>query len=55
MPFATTWVKLEGFMLSEISWTKTNTISCPLCVKSKKPRLIGTENILVVARSRRWK
>ena len=26
LPFATTWIELEGIMISEISQTKTNTI-----------------------------
>ena len=26
LPFAATWINLEGFMLSEISWKKTNTV-----------------------------
>ena len=26
LPFATTWMDLEGIMLSEISQTKTNTV-----------------------------
>ena len=37
LPFATTWMDLEGIMLSEISQTrKTNTILYHLYVKSKK-------------------
>ena len=27
MPFETTWIELESIMLSEISQTKTNTVS----------------------------
>ena len=31
LPFVTTWIDLEGIMLSEISQKKTNTISCHVC------------------------
>ena len=52
LPFITTWMDSEGIMLSEISQRKTNTIRYHLYVesKNKKPELIDTENILVVAR-----
>ena len=36
MPFAITWMNLEGIMLSEISQTKTNTVCYHLYVESKK-------------------
>ena len=38
LPFAATWMDLEGIMLSEISQTKTNTIDIwyHLYVESKK-------------------
>ena len=38
LPFATTWMDLEGFMPSEISQIKTNTIQFLLYVESKKQR-----------------
>ena len=36
MPFAITWMNLEGIVLSEISQTKTNTVCYHLHVESKK-------------------
>ena len=36
LPFATTWMDLEGIMLSEICETKTNTVWYHLYVESKK-------------------
>ena len=36
LPFATTWIDLEGIMLSEISQTKENTLCYHLYVESKK-------------------
>ena len=36
LPFATTWMDLEGIILSEISHTKTNTVCYHLHVKSKR-------------------
>ena len=36
LPFVTTWMDLEGIMLSEISQTKTNTVWFHLYVESKK-------------------
>ena len=38
LPFATTWMDLEGFMPSEISQIKTNTVQFLLYVESKKQR-----------------
>ena len=35
LPFATTWVDLEGILLSEISQRKRNTVSSHLYVESK--------------------
>ena len=35
LPFATTWMDLEGIMLSEVSQRKTNVV-CILYVESKK-------------------
>ena len=59
LPFATTWMGLEGIMLSEINQTKTNTVWFHLSVESetneqqqkhKPERLIDTENKQMVAR-----
>ena len=36
LPFATTWMDLEGIILSEIRQRKTNTLCCNLYVESKK-------------------
>ena len=36
--FVTTWVELEGFVLSEISQRKTNTMWPHLNVHPKKPK-----------------
>ena len=36
VPFAATWMDLEGIMLSEITQRKTNTVCYHLYVKSKK-------------------
>ena len=36
LPFAATWMDLEGIMLSEISQRKTNTVWYNLYVESKK-------------------
>ena len=36
VPFATTWMDLEGIMLSEVSQTKTNNVCFHLYVESKK-------------------
>ena len=36
LPFATTWMELEGIMLNEISQRKTNTVCYHLCVGYKK-------------------
>ena len=36
LPFATTWMDLEGIMLSEIYQTKTNTVWYHLYVEPKK-------------------
>ena len=59
VPFATTWMDLEGLMLSKISETKTNTVLSHFHVESKEKQktkqqatLIDTENRLVVARGR---
>ena len=38
LPFVTTWMDLEGIMLSEISQTKTNTVLSHLYVESKNKR-----------------
>ena len=36
LPFATTWMELEGIMFSEISQRKTNSVCYHLYVESKK-------------------
>ena len=36
LPFAVSWMDLEGIMLSEISQKKTNTVCYHLYVESKK-------------------
>ena len=36
LPFAATWMDLEGIMLSEMSQRKTNTVWSHLYVESKK-------------------
>ena len=36
LSFATTWMDLEGIMISEISQTKTNTVQYNLHVEAKK-------------------
>ena len=36
LPFATTWMELEGIMLSEVSQRKTDTLGSHLCVESEK-------------------
>ena len=36
LPFATTWMDLEGIKLSEIRQRKTNTVCYHLYVESKK-------------------
>ena len=35
-PFVTTWMDLEGIILSEVNQTKINTVYCHVYVKSKK-------------------
>ena len=51
LSFVTTWLDLEGIVLSEISQRKTNTLRYHLCVGSKNPPLLDTENGLVIARA----
>ena len=36
LPFATTWMNLEGIMLTEISQRKTNTVYYNICGLLKK-------------------
>ena len=43
LPFETTWVDLEGIMLSEISQRKKNTVCSHLHVESKKVKFRETE------------
>ena len=35
LPFVTMWMDLESIMLSDISWTKTNTLLSLICVIQK--------------------
>ena len=46
MPFVTSWMDLEGIILSEISQIKTNTISYHsyMVSKTKIYHLLDTEN-----------
>ena len=56
LPFVTTWMDLEGFMLSEVSQTeKDKYCIISLICGSKKTELTETENKLVVARGEEWK
>ena len=49
LPFATTWMDLEGIMLSELSQIKTNTTWLHFYVEFKlQNKLINTENKLLV-------
>ena len=53
LPFATTWMDLEGIMLSEVSQTKTNNAWYPFYVESQKKKKRSnsrTESRKVVAR-----
>jgi len=65
LPFATTWVDLEGIMLSEINQRKTNTLWFHPYVEfkkqnrqkrdqEKKKTQLNTENKLVFAKGR-WR
>ena len=36
LPFATTWMDLEGIVLSEVSYRKTNAVRYHLYVESKR-------------------
>ena len=53
MPFAATWMDLEGTMLSEISQRKTNTVYYHLFVESKnKPlNIYKTETVSQIQRT----
>ena len=42
LPFATTWMDLEGVMLNEISQTEKNTVQYHLYMESKKYKLVNT-------------
>lgn len=55
IPFATTWMDLEGIVLREIRQTeKDNSAGSRFCVESKGTKLIE-ENGLVVVRERMGK
>ena len=40
LPLVTTWMKVEGIMLSEISQKKINTVSSHFYMESKRAKLI---------------
>ena len=50
LPFATTWMDLEGIMLSEVSQTEKDKY-CMIFINE----LIDTENSLVVDRGGEWR
>jgi len=50
LPFLTTWMKLEGIILSKISQTKRQILYDIACMWSLKIKLRNRENRLVVAR-----
>ena len=53
LEFLTTWIKLEGIMLSETSQRKTN-IACyhlNMCYLKKQVQVIETESRKVIARA----
>ena len=56
MPFATTWIELEGIRLSEVRERTINTVWSHLYVTSKQNTITDTENWPVFARagSRGW-
>ena len=58
LSFRTTWMDLEGIMLSEISQTEKDKYHMTALIcgtkKKKNPKLIDTENRLVIARGRWW-
>ena len=51
LPFFTTWMKLEGIILSKISQTKRQILYDIACMWSLKIKLRNRENRLVVARA----
>ena len=55
LPFATTWMDLEGIMLSEISQTKKNTYCLiSFICRILKKKIMDIENRMVFARGRVW-
>ena len=50
LPFVTTWIKLKGTMLSEISQTQKETYCVISYVESKIVKLMEAESWMVVAR-----
>ena len=51
LPFVTTWMDLEGIILSEISQRKTNTIHYHFYVESKKKQLVNIYNKRLIERT----
>ena len=55
LPFVTTWMALEGIMLSEISQTKKNTYCLiSFICRILKKKIMDIENRMVFARGRVW-
>ena len=54
LPFMTIRRDLESIMLSELSQTEKDKYCGISHMQPKKPKLMDTENRLVVARGRRW-
>ena len=50
LPFVTTWMDLEGIMLSKINQRKTDTVSYCLYAELKKAKLVKIESRKAVAR-----
>ena len=49
LPFVTTWMKIEGITLSEIS--QTNIVWYHLCVESKRAELVETRDLFLSKRA----
>lgn len=55
LPFAVTWVDLEGGRLREVSQRKTNTVRYHLHVEAKDAELVGTGGYKGVGDERSWR